>query len=393
MVDNVNNTELNYGDTPYPDDGTPWLDTPTSNQVLGVEETEETSTVPSEMIPTGTGGPIVIRTEEAFIVICVMILWVAAIALFFNRWGKIRMLEPYQPKFHEEEHRPSCPMVELASASGIGHSITGGHRTSFSKFNVNSCLEPSAIFQTIQPTHRALQIRPRQNSMFAGGGALPGSCGPSQLTGHCTLMAGRPRKAKSAADIKSLVQHECGPARTSRSMLPMTVGAAAVAAVAERRVSCAAPTTNSSFGGYGCGGGGYGYGSLSVAAVKERRSCSLFPSPASAAVPSEKRFFSSSSSTNTPPAPCLCDVPFGQPSSSWASAKRDFLMTPSTSLGGGSGFGGGGIAGGRRTSCGMDHLCPTSITLKDRRPSFNNVIAQVTAERRPSSSMLRISNV
>lgn len=74
-------------------------------------------------------GPIVIRTEEAFIVICVMILWVAAIALFFNRWGKIRMLEPYQPKFHEEEHRPSCPMVELASASGIGHSITGGVST------------------------------------------------------------------------------------------------------------------------------------------------------------------------------------------------------------------------------------------------------------------------
>lgn len=71
-------------------------------------------------------GPIVIRTEEAFIVICVMILWVAAIALFFNRWGKIRMLEPYQPKFHEEEHRPSCPMVELAGASGIGHSITAG---------------------------------------------------------------------------------------------------------------------------------------------------------------------------------------------------------------------------------------------------------------------------
>lgn len=32
-------------------------------------------------------------------------------------------------------------------------------------------------------------------------------------------------------------------------------------------------------------------------------------------------------------------------------------------------------------------------TADQRRPSFNNVIAQVTAERRPSSSMLRISNV
>lgn len=56
MVENGNNTEPNYGDVPYPDDGTTWLDTPTSNQVLGVEETEETSTMPSGMIPTGTGG-------------------------------------------------------------------------------------------------------------------------------------------------------------------------------------------------------------------------------------------------------------------------------------------------------------------------------------------------
>lgn len=258
---------------------------------------------------------------------------------------------------------------------------------------MNSCLEPSAIFQTIQPTHRALQIRPRQNSMFAGGGALPGACGPP-LSAHCTLMTGRPRKAKSAADIKSLMQHECGPARTSRSMLPMTVGAAAAAAVAERRVSCAATPASTSLGGYGGtggGSGGTGYGSLMVSAVKERRSCSLFPSPASAGSVAEKRLFTSSASTTTPPAPCLCDVPFTS-SSSWASAKRDFLMTPSTSLGGGTGFG-GGSGGGRRTSCGMDHLCPTSITLKERRPSFNNVIAQVTAERRPSSSMLRISNV
>lgn len=55
-MENVNITEVNYGDTPYPEDGTPWLDAPTSNQVLGVEETDETSTVPSDMIPTGTGG-------------------------------------------------------------------------------------------------------------------------------------------------------------------------------------------------------------------------------------------------------------------------------------------------------------------------------------------------
>lgn len=55
-MENANLTETNYGDTPYPEDGTSWLDTPSSNQVLGVEETDETSTIPSDMIPTGTGG-------------------------------------------------------------------------------------------------------------------------------------------------------------------------------------------------------------------------------------------------------------------------------------------------------------------------------------------------
>lgn len=46
----------------------------------------------------------------------------------------------------------------------------------------------------------------------------------------------------------------------------------------------------------------------------------------------------------------------------------------------------------RRPSCSGDYLSVSSSS-RDRRPSFNNVIAQVTAERRPSSSMLRISNV
>lgn len=29
-------------------------------------------------------------------------VWVGAIALFFNRWGKIRMLLPYQPDYKEQ---------------------------------------------------------------------------------------------------------------------------------------------------------------------------------------------------------------------------------------------------------------------------------------------------
>lgn len=44
-------------------------------------------------------------------------LWIVAIMLFFNRWGKIRQLEPYQPQFEKqkpnlpEQHQPNCPLV------------------------------------------------------------------------------------------------------------------------------------------------------------------------------------------------------------------------------------------------------------------------------------------
>lgn len=57
-----------------------------------------------------SGPPVVIvRAEEILLVVLVLVIWVAAIALFFNRWGKIRMLEPYQPKF-QQSHRASCPL-------------------------------------------------------------------------------------------------------------------------------------------------------------------------------------------------------------------------------------------------------------------------------------------
>lgn len=61
----------------------------------------------------GAANPgVVVRGEEIGIVLIVLILWVGAIILFFNRWGKIRMLEPYQPKFCEH-HNPNCPMADV----------------------------------------------------------------------------------------------------------------------------------------------------------------------------------------------------------------------------------------------------------------------------------------
>ena len=42
-----------------------------------------------------------VRLVELSLVGLALILWAGAIVLFFHRWGKIRMLLPYQPDFKE----------------------------------------------------------------------------------------------------------------------------------------------------------------------------------------------------------------------------------------------------------------------------------------------------
>ncbi|XP_076180329.1 uncharacterized protein LOC143153237 [Ptiloglossa arizonensis] len=145
--------------------------------------------------PDGIPGPgtVVVRAEEALIVILVLFLWAAAIALFFNRWGKIRMLEPYQPKF-QQQHRPSCTTIEQNQLQ---------NRRTFSKCNI--LCGDELVYVTGQ-------TRPRQNSVFIGSSAslLPGC-------------QGTPRRTKSAFDLQSLflpesIGQENGDAGTSRNM-------------------------------------------------------------------------------------------------------------------------------------------------------------------------------
>jgi hypothetical protein len=52
-------------------------------------------------------------------VLLVLLVWVAAIVLFFNRWGKIRMLLPYQPDYKQEQLKvPGTAACAAAVASG-----------------------------------------------------------------------------------------------------------------------------------------------------------------------------------------------------------------------------------------------------------------------------------
>lgn len=65
-----------------------------------------------------------VRGEELTLVAIALIFWIATICLFFNNWGKIRMLEPYQPAYRDTAgatatfaHHHPASMHNLSGAS------------------------------------------------------------------------------------------------------------------------------------------------------------------------------------------------------------------------------------------------------------------------------------
>ncbi|XP_076628024.1 uncharacterized protein LOC143345105 isoform X5 [Colletes latitarsis] len=62
-----------------------------------------------------------VRGVEVGIVVLVLIFWAGAIALFFNRWGKIRMLLPYQPDYKEQLKVPGTGVCAAANVPYTQH--------------------------------------------------------------------------------------------------------------------------------------------------------------------------------------------------------------------------------------------------------------------------------
>ncbi|XP_037780857.1 uncharacterized protein LOC119577200 [Penaeus monodon] len=117
-------------------------------------------------------GLVRVRAEEVGIVLLVLAVWMFAIALFFNRWGKIRMLEPYQEPYKEAppqllQHRPSCPMAD-----------------------------PYALPTNPLKIEHNGRNRPRQNSVFVG------------RTRSLSLEVHPPRRVKSALNLTTMVLQE-----------------------------------------------------------------------------------------------------------------------------------------------------------------------------------------
>ncbi|XP_055848583.1 uncharacterized protein LOC129913752 isoform X3 [Episyrphus balteatus] len=89
-----------------------------------------------------------IRGVEIGIVLIVLMVWAGAIALFFNRWGKIRMLLPYQPDYkHEQLKVPGTGVCAGGVCTGQ-HSHQNIHSDMLIQFDGVDC---GAL--TYQPLH------------------------------------------------------------------------------------------------------------------------------------------------------------------------------------------------------------------------------------------------
>ncbi|XP_033325363.2 uncharacterized protein LOC117219502 isoform X2 [Megalopta genalis] len=62
-----------------------------------------------------------VRGVEVGIVVLMLIFWGGAIALFFNRWGKIRMLLPYQPDYKEQLKVPGTGVCAASNSAYTQH--------------------------------------------------------------------------------------------------------------------------------------------------------------------------------------------------------------------------------------------------------------------------------
>lgn len=60
--------------------------------------------------------PLIVRNEEIVIVSVVLFIWISVILIFINRWGRIRMLEPYLPDYKSPSIPSLSPMLPKRSS-------------------------------------------------------------------------------------------------------------------------------------------------------------------------------------------------------------------------------------------------------------------------------------
>lgn len=95
-------TEESGGDYPPVYDGSSYSDLSSSSSSSSTDNAKDRLRIPR------------VRLVEISLVGMALVLWAGAIVLFFHRWGKIRMLLPYQPDYKEmKNNTASCTTCSM----------------------------------------------------------------------------------------------------------------------------------------------------------------------------------------------------------------------------------------------------------------------------------------
>ncbi|XP_023313047.1 uncharacterized protein LOC108908517 [Anoplophora glabripennis] len=147
--------------------------------------TREKELLPNDMVEYPQTSSTV-RGVEIGIVLLVLFVWIAAIALFFNRWGKIRMLLPYQPDYKQEQLKvPGTAACAAATATGA------------------ACTHNSGDHICQQPPRKP---RPRMNSAIFVSNSGPG-LDPKEFFRRHGSVSKLCRKARSVDNISLEEKH------------------------------------------------------------------------------------------------------------------------------------------------------------------------------------------
>jgi len=153
-----------------------------------------------------TSGTLV-RAEELGIVLVVLSLWAAAIALFINRWGKIRLMEPYHPYIETAEATPTAAVPPSMPNTAPRASL-------ISNVGRNSLLLPGVSRDARRPSLLCvLEQHARRQSTLSLLSADYGLGNPSRRLSASSkaLLLQAPTLLSSSANTSPYILHTSGP--------------------------------------------------------------------------------------------------------------------------------------------------------------------------------------
>ncbi|CAM1323590.1 Uncharacterised protein at_DN0204 [Pycnogonum litorale] len=124
------------------------------NVTTDLNSTSFLSTFPAEVEKSKENknvhvSKLIVRNEEIVIVSLVLFLWVSVIIIFINRWGRIRMLEPYLPDYKSPAVASSVSPTLPKRSSKISINIDRpSSRTNIATASTRPNLEQQKVFET-----------------------------------------------------------------------------------------------------------------------------------------------------------------------------------------------------------------------------------------------------